>query len=134
MHPALKLALTISAGMIVFSTVIGIAASMTISSSDVGAGAASVGSCDTDGVTTSYTVSYSAPTGGYAIATVKVGGISTPGCDGRTMKVTLVGANDASLAEQTLTLATPAADPSQFDFTASSIAASAVLKVAVVVY
>jgi hypothetical protein len=49
------------------------------------------------------------------------------------MKVTLIGAADASLAEVTATLATPVADPTNLDFSASNILAAAVLKVSVVI-
>jgi hypothetical protein len=47
--------------------------------------------------------------------------------------VTLIGAGDASLAEQTATLATPAADPTNISFSSDNILASAVLKVSVVI-
>lgn len=91
-------------------------------------------SCDTDGVTTGYTVSYSAAAGGYAVSTVNVSGIATPDCNGRTMKVTLVGASDASLAEKTVTLGAPAADPTSFNFASDGVDAEDVVKVAVVLY
>jgi hypothetical protein len=97
------------------------------------AGTATVASCDTDGVATSFDTSYSASAAGYKVTTVHVTGIATPGCDGKTMKVTLIGAADASLAEVTVTLATPAASPTNFDFSGDNVLASAVLKVSVVV-
>ena len=134
MRPNRRLAIAIVAASIVFASVFGIAASLSVTSAGLGAGTADVASCDTNGVTAGYTVAYSATAAAYAVQTVSVTGIATPGCDGRTMKVTLVGAADVSLAEQTVTLTTPAADPTSFNFAASAVAAAAVLKVAVVVY
>ena len=116
----------------VFSTVFAVAASLTVTSSTLGAGTGTVASCDTDGVTTSYTVSYTAAAAGYTVGNVSVAGIATTGCDGKVMKVTLVGAADASLAEATVTLATPAANPTTLDFSASNVLAANVLKIAVV--
>ena len=89
-------------------------------------------SCDIDGVTTTYDTAYSSALPGYKVTTVHVTGIATPGCDGKAIRVTLVGASDASLAEQTATLATPAADPA-LSFSASNVDAGLVLKVSVVI-
>jgi len=120
-------------GLTVFATVFAVAASLNVTASSLGAGTGTVASCDTDGVTASFDTTYSPSAAGYKVTLVHVTGIATPGCDGRTMKVTLVGAADASLAEVTVTLATPAASPTNFDFTSDNVLASAVLKVSVVV-
>jgi hypothetical protein len=120
-------------GLTVFATVFAVAASLNVTASTLGAGTGTVASCDTDGVATTFDTSYSASAAGYKVTTVHVTGIATPGCDGKTMKVTLVGAADASLAEVTVALATPAASPTNFDFTADNVLASAVLKISVVV-
>jgi hypothetical protein len=120
-------------GITVFATVYAVAASLTVTASSLGAGTATVSSCDTDGVATSFDTTYSASAAGYKVTTVHVTGIATPGCDGKTMKVTLIGAADASLAEVTATLATPVADPTNLDFSSSNVLASAVLKVSVVI-
>jgi hypothetical protein len=117
----------------VFATVYAVAASLGVTAASLGAGTATTASCDTDGVATSFDTTYSAAAAGYKVTTVHVTGIATPGCDGRTMKVTLIGAADASLAEVTATLATPVADPTNLDFSASNILAAAVLKVSVVI-
>jgi hypothetical protein len=117
----------------VFATVFAVAASLNVTAATLGAGTGTVASCDTDGVATAFDTTYSASAAGYKVTIVHVTGIATPGCDGKTMKVTLVGAADASLAEVTVTLATPAASPTNFDFTSSNVLASAVLKVSVVV-
>ena len=67
------------------------------------------------------------------MTTVGVTGIATPACDGKTLMVTLLDDSDAVLAEKTVTLATPAADPTNLDFSADDVPASDVHKVAVVI-
>jgi hypothetical protein len=128
-----RLIVALIVGVTVFATVFALAASLNVTASTLGAGTGTVASCDTDGVTTSFDTSYSATAAGYRVTIVHINGITTPACDGKTMKVTLVGAADASLAEVTVTLATPVAAPTNFDFTSDSVLASAVLKVSVVV-
>jgi len=128
-----RLLIAVIVGMTVFATVFAVAASLNLTASSLGAGEATVASCDTDGVATSFDTSYSATVAGYKVTTVHVTGIATPACDGRSMKVTLIGAADASLAEQTATLATPAADPTNLSFSSANILASAVLKISVVI-
>jgi hypothetical protein len=120
-------------GITVFAIVFAVAASLTVTSSSLGAGTGTVASCDTDGVTTSFDTAYSQAAAGYRVTTVHVAGIATPACAGLTMKVTLIGAADLSLGEQTVTLATPVADPTNVDFSGSNVLASAVLKVSVVI-
>jgi membrane-bound inhibitor of C-type lysozyme len=133
MHRRNRIIIALITGVTVFATVFAVAASLNVTAASFGAGTANVASCDTDGVATTFDTSYSASAAGYRVTIVHVTGITTPACDGRTMKVTLVGASDASLAEVTVTLATPVASPTNFDFTSSSILAGDVLKVSVVV-
>jgi len=120
-------------GIMVFAIVFAVAASLSVTSSSLRAGTGTVASCDTNGVATSFDTTYDATAVGYEVTTVHVAGIATPGCDGLTMKVTLIGAADASLAEQTVILATPAADPTDLDFSADNVLAALVLKVSVVI-
>jgi hypothetical protein len=120
-------------GIMVFAIVFAVAASLSVTSSSLGAGTGTVASCDTNGVATSFDTTYDAAAVGYEVTTVHVTGIATPGCDGLTMKVTLVGAGDASLAEQTVTLATPAASPTSLTFSGDNVLAALVLKVSVVI-
>ena len=120
-------------GIMVFTIVFAVAASLSVTSSSLGAGTGTVASCDTNGVATSFDTTYDAAAVGYEVTTVHVTGIATPGCDGLTMKVTLVGAGDASLAEQTVTLATPAASPTNLTFSGDNVLAALVLKVSVVI-
>ena len=128
-----RIIIAVLVGITVFATVFAAAASLNITAATLGAGTGTVASCDTDGIATSFDTSYSATAAGYRVTIVHVSGIATPACDGRTMKVTLVGASDASLAEVTATLATPVASPTNFDFTSANVLASDVLKVSVVV-
>ena len=128
-----RLVIAVIVGLTVFATVFAVAASLNLTASSLGAGEATVASCDTNGVATSFDTTYSATAGGYKMTTVHVTGIATPGCDGRAMKVTLIGTADASLAEVTATLATPAADPTDLSFSSANVLASAVLKISVVI-
>ena len=118
-------------GITAFVTAFAAAASLTVTSNTLGAGTGTVASCDA-GVTTSFDTAYSSTVAGYKVTVVHVDGLATPACDGKAIKVTLVGGSDVSLSELTATLATPAADPA-LDFTSANVAASAVVKVAVVV-
>jgi hypothetical protein len=58
----------------------------------IGAGAAAVDPCDTDGFTATYTTS------GGNVTHVTIGGIADPGCEGGSLRVTLTDADGASLA------------------------------------
>jgi hypothetical protein len=127
-----RLVIAVIVGLTVFATVFAVAASLNLTASSLGAGEATIASCDTDGVATSFDTAFSATAGGYRVTTVHVTGIATTACDGRSMKVTLMGAGDASLAEQTATLATPVADPTNISFSVN-VLASAVLKISVVI-
>ena len=128
-----RLALALIVTAVTFSIIYGVAASLNVTANTLGSGTGSVTSCDTNGVATAYATAYEAAVAGYEVTTVSVTGVATPGCDGKSMKVTLIGAADASLAEQTVTLATPAADPTTVDFTSDNVLASGVVKVAVVI-
>ena len=121
------------AALALFSTVFAVAASLNVSSASLGAGNATVASCDTDGVATSYDTAFNVSPVGYKVTTVHVTGIATTACDGKSMRVSLVGAGDALLAEQTMTLGTPVTDPSNLSFSSDNVLASLVLKVSVVI-
>ena len=128
-----RLLIALIVGIMVFATVFAVAASLTVTPASLGAGTGIVSSCDTNGVATSFDTTYSSAAVGYKVTTVHVTGIATPGCDGLTMKVTLIGAADSALAEQTVTIATPAASPTDLSFTADNVLAALVLKVSVVI-
>ena len=93
MKKRLITALLVATG--VFGAVVGLAASLGVTSDQLGSGSATVSSCDTDGVTTSYT--YNAAGG---VSAVVVDGIQDGGllagdgaCDGETVYVELLDTN-----------------------------------------
>jgi hypothetical protein len=129
-----RLAISLVVIIAAFSIVFAVAASLNVTAGTLGAGTSEVSSCDSDGVGTTYEASFSPTAGAYEVKKVSVTGIATPACDGRTLKVTLLDASDEVLAERTVTLATPAADPTELDFSADDVLATDVHKVAVVLF
>lgn len=67
-----------------------------LTTNTLGAENGAVGSCDTDGVTLSYTNTYDATSGLYRVSSVTVSGIAA-GCTGKTLNVTLRDSGNASL-------------------------------------
>lgn len=94
-------------GSTVFGTAMGSAASLGgVTTDGLGADNAIIGSCDTDGVTTSYTTAYSTSgTAGYKVTTVTVSGLANA-CDGKAIEVRLTGASSASLETASKTVET----------------------------
>jgi hypothetical protein len=80
-------------GVTMFGAVMGSAASLGgITADGLGADDTIIASCDTDGVTTSYTTAYNATgSAGYKVATVTVAGLANA-CDGKAIEVRLTGA------------------------------------------
>ena len=134
LSPLKRFVVALMVGGIVFGAVFAVAASLGVTSDTLGAGGASVVSCDTDGVTTSYTVGYDSSIPGYKVSTVSVSGIDGTACNGKTMKVTLTGTSNASLAERTAALGSGTSQ--DFDFSSgagSPVSAAAVLGVRAVI-
>ena len=116
------------AGVVTFGGASAFAASLSVSTTGLGAGNASVASCNASSSVT-YTTAYDSAVPGYEVATAPV--TTAAGCNGKAYKVTLTGAANASLAEVTGTLdASGNASP---NFAASNIAASAVTGVSVII-
>jgi hypothetical protein len=89
---AVVLALTI------FGTVYGFAASLNVGANALSAGNAAVASCQASGTPTgTYALTYDSTIPGYKVTGVTVTGMD-PGCNGKTVSVTLTGAANASLA------------------------------------
>lgn len=126
--------LALLGGLLAFALIAGAAASLGgITSGDLGADAALVASCDTDGVTTSYTSAYSASgTAGYKVGNVTVGGISDA-CDGQSMTVTLTGAADAELGAVTQAVPVAAAFTNVLDFSSEAVLSEDVTGIHVVI-
>lgn len=103
------------ASVAVFAAVSASAATLGgITTEDVGADNQAVASCDTNGITTDYETAYDATTAAYEVTNVTVGAIADP-CNGLTMKVTLAGAANASLAEQSMTVSVDSGIPDTSD-------------------
>ena len=115
-------------GVVTFGAVTAFAATLSVSSKSLGAGNATVATCNAT-AQVSYNTSYSASIPGYKVTTAPV--TTAVGCASMSYKVTLTGAANASLGEITGTLdGTGAASP---DFSASNVAASAVTGVSVAI-
>ena len=101
------LALLVS--LTVFGSLYAMAASLGgITSDSVGADAAVVASCDTDGVTSAYATSWDATDKRYEITSVTVGGVADT-CDGRTLSVSLTDSSGAQIGTGTLSIPTSGA-------------------------
>jgi hypothetical protein len=115
-------------GVVVFGAVTAFAASLSVSSKSLGAGNATVATCNATAAVT-YNVGYSATLPGYRVTTAPI--TTAVACTGLAYKVTLTGAGNASLGEVPGTLdASGAASP---DFSTSNVAASGVTGVTVVI-
>lgn len=115
-------------GVVVFGVVTGYAASLTLNTKSVGAGNATVASCNAS-ASISYNTSYSSTLPGYKVGTAPF--TTAAGCASMAFRVTLSGAANASLGEITGT--TDASGNGTPDFSASNIAASSVTGVSVVI-
>src|SRR5258708_33429984 len=100
------MAITIAA--IIGTGVYGLAASLGVSSDTLGAGSAAVAACQSGTINVKYVATYSASVPGYQATTVTLNGVdeSTGQCDNKSFKVTLTGAGNASLGQQTGTTGT----------------------------
>lgn len=127
--PALRrLLLPLLTGVVVFGVVTAFAASLSVTSATLGAGNATVTTCNS-AASISWTTTYAASLPGYKVATAPL--TTAPGCALLGYKVTLTGASNVSLGELTGTLDTSgSAVP---DFSASSISAALVTGVSVAI-
>jgi hypothetical protein len=113
--------LALAIGAAIFGGIYGLAASLNVSSSTLGAGSSAVAACQSGTVSVSYATTYNASAPGYQATTVTAGNIDeTAGaCGGKAIKVTLTGpgVSNASLGEQTATLPTGSGTTQAFTFT-----------------
>lgn len=85
-----------------------------------------IASCDTDGVTTSYTTAYSTSgTAGYKVTGVTVSGLNDA-CDGKAIEIRLTGAADASLEAVSKTIETGAPTSTTATFAGTTLAESVI--------
>lgn len=87
-----RTATAVLAALLVFGGVFAMAAGLGGITSTEGVGAENVAltSCDSDGVTTSYTTAWDGTDNRYEISTVTVSGVAAA-CDGQTLSVSLTG-------------------------------------------
>lgn len=93
------IAITVGGGIVAASA----ATLGTISSTKLGSGDVAVGSCDSDGVSVSYTYAYNAAVGHqrYEVSAATVNSIASPACDSKNISVTLTGASGVNLDTST---------------------------------
>ena len=114
-------------GVVVFGAVTAFAASLTVSSGSLGAGNATVQSCN---ATASVTYNTALTSGVAKVTTAPI--TTAAACAGMSYRVTLTGASNANLGEVTGTLdATTGAGLA--DFTSAAVSATAVQGVSVVI-
>ncbi len=130
-----RLALAVLIGGAVFGGIYGLAASLGLSSKNLGAGNSSVAACQSGTLTAGYATAYDSTLPGYKVGVVTMDGLDTTSatnCSSKSFKVTLTGGSNASLGEITGT--TPASGTTfTADFTSSNVAATNVTGIHVVI-
>ena len=130
-----RYALPIGAGVVVFGVVTAFAASLTVNSKSLGAGNATVASCNSaaSATYTSTLATTGANKGKYVVSggSLATDGANPSACKGMSYKVTLLDSSDVSLGEATGNLADPTGDAT-LSFSGTPLA-SAVVGVAVVI-
>jgi len=125
-----KLVLAAVVASIVFAGVYGFAASLSLTSSGLGAGNAVVAACGS-GITAAYTTAYSATIPGYSVSQVNLASIPAA-CLSKSYRIQLTGAAGATVgAEMTGTL--PASGTTANISTSGNVDASLVTGISVVV-
>jgi hypothetical protein len=127
---ATKLVLAAVVSCIVFAGVYGFAASLSLSSSGLGAGNAVVAACGT-GITASYTTAYASAISGYSVSQVNLASIPAA-CLSKSYKIQLTGAGGAAVgSEMSGTL--PASGTTANISTSGSVDASQVTDISAVI-
>jgi len=126
--------IALAIGAAVFGGIYGLAASLDVSSSSLGAGNTTVASCQQAGtVTVSYTgTTYASSVPGYQATQVTLGNLDLTNCGAKAVKVTLTGSGNTSLGEQTDTVPTGTGTGTK-PLTFTGVAASAVTGVHVLI-
>jgi hypothetical protein len=101
--------IAVLAALLVFGGVLAMAASLGgITSTKVGADNTALASCDTDGVSTSYTTAWDGTDDRYEISTVTVAGVADA-CDGQTLSVSLTDTSGNQIGSGSTAIPTSAA-------------------------
>lgn len=120
-------------GMVAFGSVFGMAATLGgMTGTSLGADSGSASSCDSDGVTTSYTTAYDSTDQRYEVTAVVVAGINN-NCDGKTLAVTVSNSGGTSLGSGSVTIASNALDTDESVTLSSAADAEAVANVHAVI-
>ena len=131
-----KYLLPIGVGVVVFGAVTAFAASLTVNTKGLGAGNATVGTCNSSASANYVSTLATSGTnkGKYVVTggTLTTDGLSPSACKGMSYKVTLLDSVNVSLGEATGTLADPTGDAT-LDFSSTSPVTSGVVGVAVVI-
>ena len=129
-----RLIIGLIVGVVVFATAFGMAASLGgLTSDSLGADDQTVGTCDSNGVSTSYTTDYSsAAPAGFKVVAVTVAGIADT-CDGKTIEVALTGSGGTLIEEQTATVPIAAGTSVTLTFSDADSLAEAVTGVHVMI-
>jgi hypothetical protein len=99
-----RTATAVLAALLVFGGVFAMAASLGgITSTRVGADNVALASCDTNGVSTSYTTAWDGTDDRYEISTVAVSGIDNA-CDGQTLSVSLTDASNNQIGSGSIAI------------------------------
>ena len=98
-----KYAIAAIAAIVAFGGFLAMAATLGgITADNLGADSSVIASCDTDGVTTSYTVAYDATDARDEVTAVIVGGVDAA-CAGQSLTVTLTDGSNVQLDQTTVT-------------------------------
>jgi hypothetical protein len=101
--------IAVLAGLLVFGGVLAMAASLGgITSTKVGADNVALASCDTDGVSTSYSTAWDGTDDRYEISTVTVSGVNDA-CDGQTLSVSLTDSTSNQIGSGSVAIPSSAA-------------------------
>jgi hypothetical protein len=113
-----------------FSVVYGLAASLNLTTNDLGAATSTVAACQAAALNATYTSAYSATAPGYTVGTVTVTGLAAT-CYSKAYRITLSGAASASLGEATGT--TPSSGTSFSATFSPAVAAASITGISVVI-
>jgi hypothetical protein len=129
-----RLVIALIVGVAVFAAAFGMANTLGgLTSDSLGADDQTVGTCDSNGVSTSYTTDYDAAApAGFKVVAVTVSGIANT-CDGKTIEVALSGSGGTLIEEQTDTVPTDAATSVALTFSDPDSLAESVLGVHVMI-
>ena len=101
--------IAVLAALLVFGGVLAMAASLGgITSTEVGADNTALASCDTNGVSTTYTTAWDGTDDRYEISTVTVSGVADA-CDGQTLSVSLTDASNNQIGSGSVAIPTSVA-------------------------